>query len=101
MATIREDRAAAINKLNRMFGDDFKAAAMALLDRLDEIDRDHPPAGYVTVTVSQDEAIAAWIEANPEAFEAWAQKRNLIGGGSPARTAPPRGRATARKAAPQ
>ena len=44
---IREDRAAAIDKLCRLFGDDFRAAKAALLDDLDAIDdahSEHPPA---------------------------------------------------------
>lgn len=46
MATVRDERADAIQKLNRLFADDFRAAQAALLDKLDAIDARHeqPPA---------------------------------------------------------
>jgi hypothetical protein len=39
--TVRDERADAIEKLNRLFLDDFRAAQAALLDKLDAIDAAH------------------------------------------------------------
>lgn len=85
MTGLRDDRDAAIAKLCRLFGDDFKAAKAALLDDLDAIDAAHGPADSVIAVKPSDDmpgdaAIAAWIEAHPDEFSAWYRKQARIHG---------------------
>lgn len=82
--SIRDERAAAITRRYRDLSDNFTRALPGLLDELENIDEAQPVTVVVagSSTVPDDAAIAAWIERNPKAMEAWVRKRNRINGGS-------------------
>jgi hypothetical protein len=66
--SIRDERAAAITRLCRLFGDDFSAAKGALLDELENIDRAQVPGGFVPAVMTDKEAAEfaeKWPMANP------------------------------------
>lgn len=101
MTDLRDARAAAVTRRHRDLTDDFARALPLLLDDLDAIDRAHVPDGVISfggeMTDEQvaefrerwenrksgqptDEQIAAWIEANPKAFEIWYRKMVRVRG---------------------